>query len=253
MGLFYDRGCVNHGSFRSGCWACAAVTENDRQRRLTREEAERRADRALHEQYAHNARIAKERRRRNRSAAAGIAFNLGVYATSKIVENHQRKKADFRAKLDALPKPDEPASWQPDPLDDSRLRWWDGTNWQRPAQPRPVQQAYPTAEQAYPAAQQAYPTAQQVYLATEQAYSTTEQAYSTTQQAYPATEQAYPADQQVYPTYPAAEQAYPATQQVYPAAEQAYPAGWYPDYALQGQLRYYDGQQWTHHVHTAMI
>lgn len=29
----------------------------------------------------------------------------------------------------------------------------------------------------------------------------------------------------------------------------AYPAGWYPDYALAGQQRYWDGEQWTQYVH----
>ncbi|WP_332642332.1 DUF6159 family protein [Aeromicrobium sp.] len=29
----------------------------------------------------------------------------------------------------------------------------------------------------------------------------------------------------------------------------SYPVGWYPDYALPGQRRYWDGEQWTHYVH----
>lgn len=34
-----------------------------------------------------------------------------------------------------------------------------------------------------------------------------------------------------------------------PAPAPSFPAGWYPDYAVPGQLRYYDGTAWTAHTH----
>ncbi len=131
MGLL-ARGCVNHPLPKSGCWACAVVAENDHQR-----------DQARAAQYRRNEQIAKQRRRQNRSAAAGAGFSLGVGVTERIVEDRRRKIADLQAKLDSAPKPEAPTGWQPDPLDDNLLRWWDGSSWQRQTQVRPIQPSYP--------------------------------------------------------------------------------------------------------------
>lgn len=149
MGIFdpfgvWERGCANHGTFKSGCWACASVAENDHQAR----ERKRASDRAAGErqwadiraQQQRNSQVAKQNRRQRRSSVAGLAFDLGVSAVGAAV----RKNAEKKQQLANLPASSAPPSWQPDPLDASRLRWWDGQAWSGQTQPRPPQQpSYP--------------------------------------------------------------------------------------------------------------
>lgn len=130
LGLF-DRGCVNHGSFRRGCWACASVAENDRQRKQNATAAKNseseRAWAEISARQANNARVAKQNRHARRSFVAGVALDLSAAAVSNVA----RMNAEALEKLVNLPHPNSPAGWLPDPLNDSRLRWWDGHAWGR--------------------------------------------------------------------------------------------------------------------------
>lgn len=143
-----ERGCANHGTFKQGCWACASVAENDHQRKLNEASAKRReAERSSAETQARirrNGQIAQQRKRERRSFAVGVAFDAGTAVAGAIA----RKNAEMKAELARMRRPDSPAGWLPDPLDDTRLRWWDGQAWHRqttlpPQQPQPS--VYPAA------------------------------------------------------------------------------------------------------------
>lgn len=139
LGL-YDRGCANHGTFRQGCWACASVAENDRQRKLNAQERNRRESErswaGTQARLQQNAQVARQKKRHRRDFALGVAFDLGTAAVERMV----RKNAEAKAELASLPRPNSPAGWLPDPLDRSRLRWWDGQAWNKQTAPMPQPQ-----------------------------------------------------------------------------------------------------------------
>lgn len=149
LGLF-ERGCVNHGSFKRGCWACSSVAENDRQRKLDEDAAKQKEyDRSVAKrqmQMQQNAQVARHRKRQRRDLTFAATVDLGTAVARGVA----RKNAKVKAELDALPPADAPAGWLPDPLDERRLRWWDGQSWHRRlALPTAQPQAQPIY--AYPA------------------------------------------------------------------------------------------------------